>query len=156
MYSKNSLLNDEIDEYIQTNSETMQWNKLNHIEVENAIKFVNSLEACDLDEINWQIIQKAYATISKIFNLLYSKLLDFEHHSICWCFSLEAIIRKSNKSDYTVSKAYRIIALLNCLEKIAEKSWQIVYCIEIKRHIYCMTIKSMIEKIDRQLTRSCN
>lgn len=121
IYSKISIIDDENIDYIETNSKRMQWLSLNHTEIENAIKFVNLLKACESDGINWQIIQKAYAIISKLFHLLYSKLLDFEHHSICWCFSLGTIIKKSNKSDYTVSKAYRIIALLTCLEKIVEK-----------------------------------
>ena len=34
---------------------------------------------------------------------------------------MEAIFKKSNKADYSQSKAYRIIMLLNCLRKISEK-----------------------------------
>jgi hypothetical protein len=120
MYLKSSIIDENID-YTSENSETMSWMNLNHSEIEDAIKSVNFLKACESDEINWQIIQKAYIDISKLFHLLYSKLLDFDHHSICWCFSLKAIIKKLNKSDYTISKAYRIIALLNCLNKIVEK-----------------------------------
>ncbi len=52
MYSKNSLSRNENDEHIQSNSETMQWNKLNHIEIKNEIKYVNFLKACESDEIN--------------------------------------------------------------------------------------------------------
>jgi hypothetical protein len=52
MYSKNSLSRNENNEHIQSNSETMQWNKLNHIEIENVIKYVNFLKTCESDEIN--------------------------------------------------------------------------------------------------------
>ena len=34
---------------------------------------------------------------------------------------MEAILKKSNNVDYSQSKAYRIIMLLNCLRKISEK-----------------------------------
>ena len=43
------------------------------------------------------------------------------YHSQCWKKSIEAILKKSNKVDYSQSKAYRIIMLLNCLRKISEK-----------------------------------
>ena len=44
-----------------------------------------------------------------------------EHDTQCWKESIEAILKKSNKVDYSQSKAYRIIMLLNCLRKISEK-----------------------------------
>jgi uncharacterized membrane protein YgaE (UPF0421/DUF939 family) len=70
MYSKNSISHNKSTDYIETNSNTMQWPDLNHIEIENAKKFVNLFKVCYPDEINWQISQKVYATISKSFNLL--------------------------------------------------------------------------------------
>jgi hypothetical protein len=34
---------------------------------------------------------------------------------------VKAILKKSNKSNYTASKTYKIITLLNCLKEIFEK-----------------------------------
>ena len=38
-----------------------------------------------------------------------------------WRKGLGAVLKKPNKSDYSLPKSYRIITLLNCLGKIAEK-----------------------------------
>ena len=53
--------------------------------------------------------------------MIFSELIKNEYHSQCWKESIEAILKKSNKNDYSQSKSYRIIMLLNCLRKISEK-----------------------------------
>lgn len=42
-------------------------------------------------------------------------------HPQCWKESIDVVIKKFNKDDYSSSKSYRIVSLLNCLGKIAEK-----------------------------------
>ena len=54
-------------------------------------------------------------------NLIYKILIKNDFHSECWREGTEVILKKSEKPDYSISKAYRIITLLNCLGKIAEK-----------------------------------
>ena len=53
--------------------------------------------------------------------MVFSKLIKNEYHSQRWKKSIESILIKSNKVNYSQSKAYRIIMLLNCLKKISEK-----------------------------------
>ena len=48
-------------------------------------------------------------------------MLNIGYHPKCWRQATGAILAKPNKPDYTVPKAYRPIALLNCLGKVAEK-----------------------------------
>ncbi len=67
------------------------------------------------------IIQRAYKTILKIFNLMYSDLIENDYHSKIWREGTRIILKKSDKLNYSISKIYRIITLLNCLDKIAEK-----------------------------------
>jgi len=46
---------------------------------------------------------------------------------------MRIILKKSNKLNYSISKTYRIITLLNCLNKVAEKiiAMQLSYTAEI-------------------------
>jgi ribonuclease HI len=52
---------------------------------------------------------------------VYKALFDAGHHPRQWKVGIGIILAKPNKEDYTIPKAYRIIALLNCLGKVLEK-----------------------------------
>ena len=98
-----------------------KWKKVIHREIKNAI-FLSSLKkASNLDEISFPILQKVYQIISKIFHKIFSELIKNEYHLQCWKESIEAILNKSNKNNYSQSKSYRIIMLLNCLKKVSKK-----------------------------------
>ena len=71
--------------------------------------------------MSFAIIQEAYKAISEVLNLIYKILIKNGFHSECWREGTEVILKKSEKSDYSMSKAYRIITLLNCLGKVTEK-----------------------------------
>jgi Reverse transcriptase (RNA-dependent DNA polymerase) len=42
-------------------------------------------------------------------------------HLKAWKKAKGILLRKPNKSDYSIAKSYRVISLLNCLGKVAEK-----------------------------------
>jgi hypothetical protein len=52
---------------------------------------------------------------------VYSDLIENDYHPKIWREGTGIILKKPDKSNYSISKAYRIITLLNCLGKIAEK-----------------------------------
>ena len=59
-----------------------------------------------------------------IFYRIYSKLIEKGYHPKQWREAIGVILRKENtekKRDYSMPKAYRVISLLNCLGKVAEK-----------------------------------
>jgi hypothetical protein len=59
-----------------------------------------------------------------IFYELYSKLIEKGYHLKQWREAIGVILRKENtekKRDYSLPKSYRVISLLNCLGKVAEK-----------------------------------
>ncbi len=64
-----------------------------------------------------------------MFNLMYLNLIESDYHSKIWCEDTEIILKKSNKLNYSILKTYRIITLLNCLDKIAKKliAMQLLY-----------------------------
>jgi flagellar hook-basal body complex protein FliE len=102
---------------LKLNSDLFEWSNLIESELRKAIFISASNKASKSDQLIFLIVQKAYNSISNIFFMLYSELINRDHHFVCWREEIEAILKKSNKSNYTASKAYRIITLLNCLEK---------------------------------------
>src|SRR5690606_653438 len=73
------------------------------------------------DGLSFRCLRIAYEAMPHWFNDLYRNILDQGYHPLCCKEATGAIIPKPNKPDYKVVKAYRIVALLNCLGKIAEK-----------------------------------
>ena len=52
-------------------------------------------------------------------------------HPCTWKTAKGVLLRKQGKPTYTVSKAYRVISLLNCLGKVVERAvatWIASYC----------------------------
>jgi len=130
MYS--SLLKIQINEELLSN-ESIQWSRVIEGKIKHAINFSALRKAFEPDDISFAIIQRAYKTILKIFNLVYSDLIENDYHSKIWREDTRIILKKSDKSNYLISKTYRIITLLNCLGKVAEKiiAVQLSYTAEI-------------------------
>ena len=64
--------------------------------------------------------EKAFESIENKFVILYSSLISFDYHSICWREAIEAILKKSNRKAFLL-KSYKVISLLNSMTKTAEK-----------------------------------
>ena len=118
MYSLSSKI--QINEELLLN-ERIQWSRVIKEKIKHAINFSAFRKALESDDMLFVIIQRAYKTILKIFNLVYSDLIENDYHSKIWREGTKIILKKSDKSNYSISKTYRIITLLNCLGKIAEK-----------------------------------
>lgn len=99
----------------------IQWEPVTDREIKNAIFTSAPQKAPGPDGINFFCLQKAYTAAPKLFNVLFAMLADAGYHPKCWREATGAILPKANKPDYSAPKAYRIIALLNCLGKILEK-----------------------------------
>jgi len=118
MYS--SSLKIQINEELLLN-ESIQWSRVIKEEIKHAINFSAFRKALESDDMSFAIIQRVYKTILKIFNLMYSDLIENDYHSKIWCEGTKIILKKSDKLNYSISKTYRIITLLKCLNKVAEK-----------------------------------
>ncbi len=130
MYS--SFLKIQINEELLLN-ESIQWSKVIEEKIKHAINFSALRKASESDNMLFAIIQRVYKTILKIFNLVYSDLIENNYHLKIWCEDTRIILKKSDKLNYSISKIYRIIMLLNCLDKVAEKiiAMQLSYTAEI-------------------------
>ena len=54
------------------------------------------------------------------FNMKKTKLIYFNYHPKCWKEAVNIILKKSNRKA-TILKSYKVVLLLNCLRKVAEK-----------------------------------
>ena len=130
MYSSSSKIqnNEEL-----LSNESIQWSRVIEGKIKHAINFSAFRKAFESDNISFAIIQQAYKSILKIFNLVYSDLIENDYHSKIWHKDTKIILKKSDKLNYSISKIYRIITLLNCLDKVAEKiiAMQLSYTVEI-------------------------
>jgi len=106
-----------------SNIDENQWNwpELTIEKLEKVIFSSSIKKAAGSDRIDFLIIQKAYSTIPELFFQLYYKLIKLGFHPTCWKELIDVVIKKLNKDDYSDSKSYRIISLLNYLDKISEK-----------------------------------
>ncbi len=118
MYSSSSKV--QINENLLLN-ESIQWSRIIKREIKHAINFSAFRKALESDDMSFAIMQRAYKSILKIFNLMYLNLIKSDYHSKIWREGTEIILKKLNKLNYSISKTYRIITLLNCLDKIVKK-----------------------------------
>ena len=106
---------------VQNKRQRRKWEKVIYRKIKNAIFSFSLKKAFESDEISFLIFQKSYHSISDLFHMIFFELIKNEYHFQCWKENIDAILKKSNKIDYSQSKLCRIITLLNCLRKIVEK-----------------------------------
>lgn len=102
-------------------SKKWEWPDLSQNELSNACSAKIQGKSPGPDGITQEIITRAYKAIPQTFFTLFSKLLNLGYHPQCWKEATGAILKKASKPDYSLPKAYRVIALLNCLGKISER-----------------------------------
>ncbi len=78
MYSSSSKI--QINEELLSD-ENIQWSRVIEGEIKHAINFSALRKALKSDDMSFAIIQRAYKTIPKIFNLVYSELIKNDYHS---------------------------------------------------------------------------
>jgi ribonuclease HI len=98
-----------------------QWEPLSHSELQKACSGNIKGKTPGPDGITHEIITHAYNAIPHTFFHLFQHLLSTGYHPSCWRQATGAVLQKPNKPDYSIPKAYRVIALLNCLGKVSER-----------------------------------
>src|SRR6266536_3890254 len=99
-----------------------EWPKILIDKIKEAIFSSSDKKAPGPDQISFFIIQKVYNSIPEYFHHIYQNLIRLDHHPKCWKIAIGVILRKlEKKRNWLESKSYRIISLLNYLNKIAEK-----------------------------------
>src|SRR5438046_3891573 len=113
-------------------SDNWIWPEVTRNEIKTAIFTSSIKKAAESDAISFLILQKIYSILEERFYKFYKALIQFDYHSKCWKEAVSVIIRKENRKA-TISKSYKIVSLLNCMKKIAEKiiAIRLLYTTEI-------------------------
>jgi hypothetical protein len=72
------------------------------------------------DEISFRILRACFKTLTTILISLFQSCIELSYHSTVFKMINTITIKKLEKDDYIVLKAYRLIALLNTLSKSLE------------------------------------
>jgi len=129
-------------------SKSWKWPKLTKIELKEVCTSKIKGKSPGPDLITQEIIVQAYLAIPDTFYLVYSKLIDKGYHPKVWKQASGCILKKPNKPDYSQPKAYRVIALLNCLGKVSERilAKRLSYLAETTNLLHYSQIGSRIGK----------
>jgi hypothetical protein len=103
-----------------------QWLKIKRLEVKYAIYKSLAKKTPGPDRLFFRVLREAYATVPELFNYLYPVLMANGYHPKYFKEATGVILKKSQSAksfyrNYALSKAYKVILLLNCLAKIMEK-----------------------------------
>jgi ribonuclease HI len=97
------------------------WPPLSIAELERACSSKIKSSTPGPDTITQDIIIAAYKAQPQVLYKAFSILFNYGYHPTCWKQATGAILKKPSKPDYSIPKAYRVITLLSCLGKIAER-----------------------------------
>jgi hypothetical protein len=86
-------------------------------EVKKTLKWLAFDKTSSLDEISFRILRTCFKTLTIILTSLFQSCIELSYHSNVFKMINIITIKKLEKDDYIVLKIYRIIALLNTLDK---------------------------------------
>ncbi|CAD6937582.1 unnamed protein product, partial [Tilletia controversa] len=75
------------------------------------------------DQIPWEVLihlSRGWPDFNDVLARLYSASIRYGHHPRIWKEATVVVLRKPNKPDYSLAKAYRPISLLNTTAKLLE------------------------------------
>ena len=103
-----------------------QWPKIKRLEVKYAIYKLLAKKILGPDRLSFRVLREVYVTVSELFDYLYPVLMTNGYYLKCFKKATGVILKKPQAAklfyrNYALSKAYRIISLLNCLAKVMEK-----------------------------------
>jgi hypothetical protein len=90
-------------------------------DIEKALFKQSIKKALGPDKLNFKALRLLWSWDKARITALILQCFNQGSHLKSWKKAKEILLRKLNKSDYSIAKSYRVISLLNCLGKVAEK-----------------------------------
>ncbi len=87
-------------------------------EVRQTIKRIKANKASDISDISNRVLQTDFAKLTLILMSLFNAYVTHEYHLKQFKKAQTIVLYKSKKSDYTDSKTYQLIALLDIMSKV--------------------------------------
>jgi hypothetical protein len=89
-------------------------------EVLRTIERISPDKAPGLDQITNRVLRVAAKTLADLLANLFNNCYRQGHYPLPFCYSTTVVLRKPGKSDYTITKSFPPIALLNTIGKILD------------------------------------
>ena len=90
-------------------------------DIERALFEQSIKKAPGPDKLNFKALRLLWSWDKARIQALILQCFNQGSHLKTWKKAKGILLRKPNKSDYSITKSYRVISLLNCLGKVAEK-----------------------------------
>jgi Reverse transcriptase (RNA-dependent DNA polymerase)/Endonuclease-reverse transcriptase len=90
-------------------------------DIEKALFEQSIKKAPGPDKLNFKALRLLWSWDKARIQALILQCFNQGIHPKSWKKAKGILLRKPNKSDYSIAKSYRVISLLNCLGKVAEK-----------------------------------
>jgi hypothetical protein len=90
-------------------------------DIEKALFEQSIKKALGPDKLNFKALRLLWSWDKARIQALILQYFNRGIHPKSWKKAKGILLRKPNKSDYSIAKSYRVISLLNCLGKVAEK-----------------------------------
>lgn len=97
------------------------YKSVNNERVRRALYHQSVKKAPGPDRLNFHILRLVWKWDSNRITALIRQCIRQGHHPHAWRTAKGVLLRKPNKIDHSQVKSYRVISLLNCLGKVAEK-----------------------------------
>ena len=91
------------------------------LQIERAIASLRGFKASGPDGIPNEVYKHCAMTLIPYLGRLFRATFSLHYYPELWKISDTVVLRKPGKSDYSTAKAYRPIALLNCMSKILSR-----------------------------------
>jgi hypothetical protein len=129
------------------------WPKVVKTEIKNVIFSSATKKIPGPNRISFRILREAHKTIPELFNSLFPALIEAGYHPKYFKKAIGVILKKPQNArppyrDYELPKAYKMILLLNCLSKVAEKivATRLSNLAEVKKVLHHIQIGSRRQK----------
>ena len=103
-------------------------------QIHRAIRQLKSFKVPGPDGIPNEVYRAAADVLVPVLGRLFRATFELQYYPEQWKISDTVVLRKPGKSDYTVAKAYRGVALLSCLSKILSKCVANVLVYHAEKH----------------------
>ncbi|KAJ3915929.1 hypothetical protein F5877DRAFT_26481, partial [Lentinula edodes] len=94
---------------------------LTRTEVKEAIYDQSPSKAPGDSQITFRAIRWAWEVEADLIFAIMHHCIETGHHPRLWRQAIAVALRKPKKPDYSESRAYRLIQLLECMGKVLEK-----------------------------------
>jgi Reverse transcriptase (RNA-dependent DNA polymerase) len=90
-------------------------------EISEVLMPTSNMSAPGKSSHGYKLIKWAWKAAPDWFVILFNSCLVTGHHPSAWRMATIAVVPKPGKSDYSLPKSYRPVALIECLSKLLEK-----------------------------------